>query len=244
MGKALGEVKNPPLKHNNIYLESPFGKRKYNGKIEQHNGIDVQYRYPTTKLKDNKADTIISIGSGIVKKVTYSSSRGYYIEIKHNEDYVSRYLHCKKGSILVKVGQAVSKGTPLATTGMTGAADGVHLHLAIELRGIYIDPLPYILGELDVDTLYFKKGATLELLFDKYLRTSAKVSLNKALWKNLTPTAKAKTHKVKNGYARYNIGARVKIKEVKYDSKGYTWIRTGSLWFCALDNTGLQVKKI
>ena len=244
MGKLLGNVPFPVLKNNYIYLESPFGERTYKGKKEQHNGIDIQYRFPTNKGKDNKADVVISIYDGIVTKVTYSSSRGYYVEIKHINGFVSRYLHLKKGSILVKVGQKVVKGQELAVTGMTGNADGVHLHLAILKNGYFVDPLPYILGELTFESCQWVVGATYEILFNKYARTSPKVAVNKAKYKNLKYTVKHKFIKDSLGYAKYKVGVTIVLNEFRKDSKGNTWGRTGSLWLCVNDSTGDQVKKL
>lgn len=94
----------------------------------------------------------------------------------------------------------------------------------------------------------FKTGDKVKLLYDKCYRTSPKVingkKNNKYLYKNLTPNAKKYSHPDKNGYARYDIGAIVSIKEVKIDDKGNTWLRTNSLWFCGKDKTGLQAIKL
>lgn len=244
MGKLLGKVAFPVLKNNYIYLESPFGDRTYKGKVEQHNGIDLQYRFPTTKLKDNKEDVVIAIYDGIVTKVTYSSSRGYYIEIKHVNGFISRYLHLKKGSIKVKVGQSVKQGQELAVTGMTGNADGVHLHLAILKNNKFVNPLPYVLGTLTFEGTKWEKGKEYITLYGKCARTSPKVAVNKAKYKNLKETIKYKFVKDSLGYAKYKIGVTIVLNEFKKDSKGNTWGRTGSLWLCVNDETGDQVKKL
>lgn len=243
MGKLLGKVKNPVLEHNYIYLESPFGKRTYKGKVEQHNGLDLQYRSPSTKLADNKVDKVISIEAGKVTKVTYSSSRGYYVEIKHNANYISRYLHLKKGTIKVSVNQLVPKGYVLATEGMSGAADGIHIHLAILYKNKFIDPLPYLLGDLDFNENW--QIGDYKVLYNKYLRTSPEVkTTNKVKYKNLTQNAKNKCIKDSLGYAKYKIGAEVNIKEFKNDNKGNLWGRTNTLWLCVEDSSGKQVKKL
>jgi hypothetical protein len=243
MGKHLGAVVNPVLEHNDHYLESPFGRRIYKGKEELHNGLDLQYRYPDTQLANNKADNIIAIADGKVTKVTYSSSRGYYVEIKHNATYTSRYLHMKKGSIKVMVNQLVKKGQILGTEGMTGAADGVHLHLAILKNGYFVDPLDYILGNKNIDSNW--ELGDYMLKYHKYLRSSPEVKAsNKVKYKNLTKNAKEKCIKDTLGYAKYKIGAIVNIKEFKYDNKGNLWGRTNTLWLCVEDSSGKQVKKL
>lgn len=246
MAKHLGKVANPVLKHNDHTLESPFGERIYKGKKEQHNGVDLQYRTPTTKLKDNKPDTIIAIGDGIVTKVSYSSSRGYYAEVKHSVNVISRYLHMVKGSILVKVGQRITKGTPIGTTGMSGAADGVHLHLAIVVNGKYTDPLPYLLGEKDVIPK-FEKGKVYKFTKEKFKRYGASVYDDKVPYKYLSDKDKKRCDNV-GGYARTKIGAEYTLYDFVIDNKGNWWAITTSPtskqpnkhYICVYDKTGYQ----
>lgn len=250
MGKHLGAVENPVLQHNDHFLESPFGERTYKGKKEKHNGIDLQYRYPSTKLKDNKKDTIIAIESGVVTNVSYSSSRGYYVEINHNAEYDSRYLHMVKGSILVKVGQKVEKGTPLGTTGMTGAADGVHLHLAIIKNGKYVDPLPYVLGEKSINPK-FEKNVPYITLKKKYKRYGASVSAKKVPYKVLSDADKLKCDNI-CGYARTKVGVLYTFYDYETDNRGNIWGCTtkpsskqpNKHYICVYDKTGYQVEKV
>lgn len=234
MGKHLGKVVNPVLKHNDHFLESPFGERTYKGKKEQHNGADLQYRTPTTKLKDNKVDTIIAIEGGIITKVSYSSSRGYYVEIKHNVNYISRYLHMVKGSIKVKKGQKVDKGCELGITGMTGAADGVHLHLAIEKNSKYVDPIPYVLGDKSINPT-FELNTPYKTLKKKFKRYGASVGANKVPYKVLSETDKQKCDNF-GGYARTKIG-------VIYTFYDYITDNVGNIWGCTTKPTSKQPKK-
>ena len=84
-----------------------------------------------------------------------------------------------------------------------------------------------------------------KLLFQKYLRKTPEVkSNNKVKWYNLTAQAQSKTIKDKLGYAKYKIGAKVHIKEFKYDNKGNLWGRTNTLWLCVHDSSGNQVIKV
>lgn len=248
MGKALGQVANTPLKHNNIYLESPFGKRTYRGKTEQHNGLDLQYRYPTTKLKDNKPDTIISIAKGIITKISYSASRGYYVEVRHTPTIISRYLHMVKGSIKVVLGQQVEAGTELGITGMTGAADGVHLHLAILKNDYFVDPLPYVLGEKTI-VPKLDKGIEYLTTEKKCKRYGAYVGNNKVPFAVLNKTDKMKCDNV-GGYARTKIGVPYTFSNIEIDKKGNWWgctthnpKQTKKHYICIYDKTGYQVKE-
>lgn len=78
-------------------------------------------------------------------KVVYSGSglRGYgkLIIIKHNKTYLSAYAH--NSQILVKEGQAVSKGQKIAEMGDSDA-DQVKLHFEIRRLGKPVDPAKYL----------------------------------------------------------------------------------------------------
>ena len=84
---------------------------------------------------------LITVPIPTTEESGYSSTRGYYVGIKIN-GYTIRFLHMKKGSILVKKGQKVYKGQRLGYMGNTGNSEGAHLHLSItNPSGKYINPL-------------------------------------------------------------------------------------------------------
>jgi hypothetical protein len=60
--------------------------------------------------------------------------------IKHSDNYKTGYLHILDNSIIVTVGQNVTKGEKIAEVGNTGASTGPHLHFIVYLNGIKIDP--------------------------------------------------------------------------------------------------------
>ncbi len=131
------DVKIPVLKKGVHYLTSDYKTR---GTRSSHNGMDMIG-------KNRSIDEVIAIESGKVITSTYSKTAGYYVEIKHQNNYISRYLHMKKNSLQVKKGDEVKKGTVLGTMGNTGNSNGAHLHFAVyNDKRIPLDPLPYLLG--------------------------------------------------------------------------------------------------
>ena len=78
-------------------------------------------------------------------KVVYSGSglRGYgnLIIIKHNDTYLSAYAHNSK--LLIKEGQAVTRGQKIAEMGNTDASL-VKLHFEIRKHGKPVDPLQHL----------------------------------------------------------------------------------------------------
>ena len=92
---------------------------------KMHDGIDIS--------GPGRGSPIYSIGDGTVVEAavvgTHSRSDGTYAVIQHNNNVYSLYAHMD--SLLVKVGQKVSKGDVIGTMGDTGFATGVHLHFSV-----------------------------------------------------------------------------------------------------------------
>lgn len=102
-----------------------------------HKGIDVG------AVKVGVAgDPIYAAYDGKVVISTYSSSAGNYIMIYHGDGLYTRYLHCS--SLLVSVGDYVTKGQKIALMGTTGNSTGVHLHFDVRLNGSYVSPWNYL----------------------------------------------------------------------------------------------------
>jgi lipoprotein NlpD len=86
-----------------------------------------------------------SVVASAAGKVVYSGSglRGYgkLVIIKHNNTYLSAYAHNDK--VLVKEGQAVTKGQKIAEMGSTDS-DQVNLHFEIRKFGKPVDPAKFL----------------------------------------------------------------------------------------------------
>ncbi|NLA43313.1 M23 family metallopeptidase [Candidatus Saccharibacteria bacterium] len=85
---------------------------------------------------------IVASDGGEVTEVAHNDSGftgfGETVVVKHGDGYYSRYSHMKAGSIAVKVGDKVDKGTKIGIMGSTGFSTGVHLDY-----GISKEPQPY-----------------------------------------------------------------------------------------------------
>lgn len=141
---TLIETKRNVLEGGGHVLTSPFGTRTLNGTTKQHNGIDLVGKGYTR-------DHIVAYDDGTVTAALNTCSgatpaTGNYVKIKHNDGAVSIYMHMKRGSVTVKVGDKVLRGQRLGYMGNTGRSTGAHLHFGLLLVGKYVDPLPYLRG--------------------------------------------------------------------------------------------------
>ncbi|MCR4821420.1 MAG: M23 family metallopeptidase [Treponema sp.] len=116
-------------------VTSEFGYRTspISGQWKFHAGIDLAAPIGTE---------VFACKNGSVATTGYSDIYGYYIDIKHSGNIVSRYAHLSK--ILVKKGDLVSTGKTIGLTGISGASTGPHLHFEIRENGKAKDPAKQI----------------------------------------------------------------------------------------------------
>jgi len=79
--------------------------------------------------------------------VTYAGRYGTYgnfILISHGNGVETGYAHIRDGGIFVSVGQQVSVGQNIASSGTTGASTGCHLHFEVRLGGNRVNAVPFM----------------------------------------------------------------------------------------------------
>lgn len=116
-------------------VSSGFGNRTdpFTGGRAYHAGLD----FPAPK-----GTIVLSAGYGQVTFVGERSGYGNTVEITHGSGLVTRYGHLS--AFLVKQGQVVDTGTPIARVGSTGRSTGPHLHFEVRQRDVAVDPGKYL----------------------------------------------------------------------------------------------------
>lgn len=116
-------------------IASPFGWRYHPiyGDWRHHNGLDMSAA-SGTPIYASKAGTVIG--------ASYNASMGYYVKIKHDEEYTTVYMHMTY--YIVESGDQVAQGQVIGYVGSTGDSTGPHLHFQIEQNGDCVDPALYI----------------------------------------------------------------------------------------------------
>lgn len=85
---------------------------------------------------------ILAVASGTVLRAGRDGPYGLRVDLDHGNGYITRYAHATR--LLVKPGERVERGEPIATVGSTGRSTGPHLHFEIIHRGVLIDPERYL----------------------------------------------------------------------------------------------------
>lgn len=109
--------------------------RTYNG----HGGIDVDIS--SFREMDSGAAGIYAAAPGLVvdtrndvfDRMQDINGPGYgnYVFIRHENGYLVKYGHMRKGSVLVSRNQIVQAGTKLGTVGSSGSSTQPHLHFEV-----------------------------------------------------------------------------------------------------------------
>lgn len=102
-----------------------------------HEGIDISAPHGTP---------ILAAAKGTVVSARWMAGLGYTVEIDHGYGYSTRYGHASK--LLVRRGQRVERGGPIALVGSTGISTSPHLHYEVHVRGRAVNPMNYVIGNI------------------------------------------------------------------------------------------------
>jgi len=101
-------------------------------KIRAHTGVDYAAKRGTP---------VIATGDGTIVFAAKKGGYGNLVEIKHSEDYSTRYAHLDRFHKRVKINQKIQQGQVLGYVGSTGMATGPHLHYEFHVNKKHTDPL-------------------------------------------------------------------------------------------------------
>lgn len=148
MDEALGQMQanterlaaTPTLPPSSGHLSSLFSNNRRHPVLRitrPHQGIDIAAQV---------GEPIQAPAAG---RVVYAANRaggyGLTVELDHGYGYTTRFAHASR--ILVRVGERVERGQTIAEVGATGLVTGPHLHYEVELEGVPVDPLNFIITD-------------------------------------------------------------------------------------------------
>lgn len=112
-------------------VTSPFGMR--DGRM--HKGIDIAA---------DEGDVIRAARAGTVSFSGPAGTFGLLVILDHGDGLTTYYGHCS--CLLVKEGETVQAGKPIARVGSTGRSQGPHLHFEVRWNGEPHDPAMVLPG--------------------------------------------------------------------------------------------------
>jgi murein DD-endopeptidase MepM/ murein hydrolase activator NlpD len=93
--------------------------------------FDRYFGAPVYAMRSGKVISVIENFDDNGRNDPSLGNKANLVFIQHDNGYVSRYLHLKKNSVSVQVGDSVSAGQQIAEQGNSGWSTASHLHVAI-----------------------------------------------------------------------------------------------------------------
>ena len=114
---------------------SGFGWRidPFTGMSAMHEGLDFPAPVGTP---------VLSAAGGVVVTQETHPNYGFYIEVDHGNEVLTRYAHLSRS--VVKKGDLIKRGQKLAEVGSSGRSTGPHLHFEVLVRGIAQNPQKFL----------------------------------------------------------------------------------------------------
>jgi murein DD-endopeptidase MepM/ murein hydrolase activator NlpD len=110
------------------------------GNARIYNGVTKSY-HTGTDFRGGVGSDIFASNDGIVSLVMNRFYLGLVIYIDHGHGAYSYYSHLSES--LVKKGDKIKQGELIAKSGKSGRVTGPHLHYAMRLHNVTVDPLEY-----------------------------------------------------------------------------------------------------
>lgn len=121
-----------PLRHARITSSYSQARRHPILKVTRpHHGIDYAAALGTP---------IWSVGHGTVIHRSWARGSGNLVKIRHDNGYVSYYLHLSRFAPGLSVGDRVEQKQIIGYVGQTGLATGPHVCFRMQKDGRYVDP--------------------------------------------------------------------------------------------------------
>ncbi|HEV7677148.1 MAG TPA: peptidoglycan DD-metalloendopeptidase family protein [Candidatus Dormibacteraeota bacterium] len=124
-------------------LEPPLS---FNGTFFPHFHTGLDLGAPLDTPVHAAADGVVLLAAASVDDKGKLVGYGNYVAVAHPDGFVTLYGHLD--SIAVQVGQVVHQGEIIGQEGSTGWSTGPHVHFEIRHNGQFLDPAPFLAGQL------------------------------------------------------------------------------------------------
>jgi murein DD-endopeptidase MepM/ murein hydrolase activator NlpD len=121
-------------------ISSPFGERR-----EAAGGPRASRNHQGIDLPAAAGTWVVAAEAGQVVAVRRRGAAGLEVELRHADGLVTRYAHLGTVAPTLASGRRrVARGERLGRIGRSGITYGTHLHFEVLVRGMRVDPAPFI----------------------------------------------------------------------------------------------------
>ena len=117
------------------WVTSEFGVREspFRSGVEFHKGLDISTRF---------GKEIVAPADGLVIVSAYDQQDGNFVKIDHGRGLATGFAHLSR--MAVKQGMRVKRGDIIGYVGDTGRSTGSHLHYAVFVNNVPVNPRKYL----------------------------------------------------------------------------------------------------
>lgn len=112
------------------------------GELRSFNGGPISDYHRGIDFAGPNGAPIVAPGSGIVAWSGRTERRGNGMILDHGAGVFTGYYHLSE--VLLQAGEVAERGAPIGRMGSTGLATGPHLHWEVVVRGVTVNPTPWI----------------------------------------------------------------------------------------------------
>ena len=117
------------------WVTSEFGVREspFRSGVEFHKGLDISTRF---------GKEVVAPADGLVIVSAYYQQDGNFVKIDHGRGLATGFAHLSR--MAVKQGMRVKRGDIIGYVGDTGRSTGPHLHYAVFVNNVPVNPRKYL----------------------------------------------------------------------------------------------------
>jgi len=120
--------------------QGPGGRFSHQDEKGRH-AVDIAMPVGT-RIVAARAGIVVSLDQK--QRERNGSRAGNYVRVLHDDGTMSVYLHLRQNGVLVKEGQQINAGDPIAYSGNTGSSTGAHLHFVVQKNvGLNVVSVPF-----------------------------------------------------------------------------------------------------
>lgn len=128
----------------NLFLKAPVKFSRISSKFSKarfHPVSKIWKAHLGTDYAAPAGTPIISTADGVVLEAKYKVFNGNYVKVKHNQKYMTQYLHMSRIAKGIRPGVRVNQGQVIGYVGATGLATGPHVCYRFWKDGVQVNAL-------------------------------------------------------------------------------------------------------